>query len=63
MLGAMLDRLADPVAGPAWRRELEAIAAERLGATGGSARIAAAIQTILDNPKWARQCLRAATIR
>jgi uncharacterized protein (TIGR03492 family) len=55
MLGAMLDRLADPVAGPAWRRELEAIAAERLGATGGSARIAAAIQTILDNPKWARQ--------
>jgi hypothetical protein len=55
MLGAMLDRLADPVAGPGWRRELEAIAAERLGATGGSARIAAAIQTILDKPQWARQ--------
>jgi len=55
LLGAMLDRLADPLAGPAWRRELEAIAAERLGATGGSARIAAAIQTILDSPKRVRQ--------
>ena len=55
MLGAMLDRLADPVAGPAWRLELEAIAAERLGAMGGSARIAAAIRAILDSPKRARQ--------
>lgn len=55
MLGAMLDRLADPVAGPAWRRQLEVIAAERLGATGGSARIAAAIEEILDSPKRARQ--------
>jgi hypothetical protein len=55
MLGSMLDRLADPVAGPTWRRELEAIAAERLGATGGSDRIAAAIQTILDSPKRALQ--------
>jgi hypothetical protein len=51
----MLDRLADPVAGPTWRRELEAIAAERLGATGGSARIAAAIQTILDSRQESRQ--------
>ena len=55
LLGAMLHRLADPLAGPAWRRELEAIAAERLGETGGSARIAAAIQMILDSPKRARQ--------
>lgn len=55
MLGSMLDRLADPVAGPTWRRELEAIAAERLGATGGSNRIAAAIQTILNSPKRALQ--------
>jgi uncharacterized protein (TIGR03492 family) len=55
MLGSMLDRLADPVAGPTWRRELEAIAAERLGATGGSDRIAAAIQTILNSPKRALQ--------
>jgi uncharacterized protein (TIGR03492 family) len=55
MLGSMLDRLADPVAGPTWRRELEAIAAERLGATGGSDRIAAAIQTILNSPKLALQ--------
>ena len=55
MLASMLDRLADPVAGPTWRRELEAIAAERLGATGGSDRIAAAIQTILNSPKRALQ--------
>ncbi|MCX5959670.1 MAG: lipid-A-disaccharide synthase-related protein [Cyanobacteria bacterium] len=55
MLGSMLDRLADPVAGPTWRLELEAIAAERLGATGGSGRIAAAIQTILNSPKRALQ--------
>lgn len=55
MLGSMLDRLADPVAGPTWRRELVAIAAERLGATGGSDRIAAAIQTILNSPKRALQ--------
>ena len=55
MLGAMLDRLADPMAGPTWRRELEAIAAERLGATGGSARIAARTRQILDSPNRARQ--------
>jgi uncharacterized protein (TIGR03492 family) len=55
MLDAMLNRLADPVAGPAWRLELEAIAAERLGAMGGSARIAAAIRAILDSPKRAGQ--------
>ena len=49
-LRGMLDRLADPVAGPAWRREREAIAAERLGAMGGSGRIATAIQEILEMP-------------
>jgi hypothetical protein len=54
-LRSMLDRLADPLAAPAWRRQLEAIAAERLGATGGSDRIAAAIQTILNSPKRALQ--------
>jgi hypothetical protein len=43
------------VAGPAWHRQLEVIAAERLGATGGSARIAAAIEEILDSPKRACQ--------
>ena len=46
-LRSMLDRLADPQAAPAWRRQLEAIAAERLGAGGGSARIAAAIIELL----------------
>jgi uncharacterized protein (TIGR03492 family) len=46
-LAAMLDRLADPQAGPLWRRELEAIAAERLGDAGGSSRMAAAIMDLL----------------
>jgi uncharacterized protein (TIGR03492 family) len=46
-LAAMLERLADPQAGPLWRRELEAIAAERLGDIGGSARMAAAIMELL----------------
>jgi uncharacterized protein (TIGR03492 family) len=55
LLGTMLNRLADPMAGPAWRRELEAIAAERLGATGGSDRIASVIVEILDRPQQARQ--------
>jgi uncharacterized protein (TIGR03492 family) len=55
LLRGMLDWLADPVAGPSWRRELEAIAAERLGATGGSDRIASVILEILDRPQQARQ--------
>ncbi len=46
-LALMLDRLADPQAGPLWRRELEAIAAERLGEAGGSQRMAAAIMDLL----------------
>ena len=48
MLAAMLARLADPVEGPRWRRELEGIAAERLGGAGGSARMAAAIMELLE---------------
>lgn len=47
-LVAMLARLADPVQGPIWRRELRAIAAERLGGAGGSAAMAAAIMDLLD---------------
>ena len=46
-LRAMLSRWRDPVAGPPWRAELQAIAAERLGGPGGSTRIAAAIATLL----------------
>ena len=34
---------ADPEAGPAWRRQLAALGAERIGAAGGSAQIATAI--------------------
>jgi len=48
LLAAMLARLADPVEGPRWRRELEGIAAERLGGAGGSARMAAAIMELLE---------------
>jgi uncharacterized protein (TIGR03492 family) len=46
-LRAMLRRWRDPVAGPPWRAELQAIAVERLGGPGGSARIAAAIASLL----------------
>jgi uncharacterized protein (TIGR03492 family) len=38
-----LDALADPEAGPAWRRQLAALGAERIGSAGGSAQIATAI--------------------
>ena len=38
-----LAALADPAAGPAWRRQLAALGAERIGAPGGSAQIATAI--------------------
>jgi len=46
-LRTMLDRCSDPVAGPRWREELAAIAAQRLGPVGGSARIADAIAALL----------------
>ena len=48
LLVAMLKRLADPAQAARWRRELEAIAAERLGGAGGSAAMAAAIMELLD---------------
>jgi len=51
-LRSMLDRLADPLEAPAWRRQLEAIAAERLGPGGGSARIAAAIMEMLATTRY-----------
>jgi len=38
-----LAALADPTAGAAWRRQLAALGAERIGAAGGSAQIATAI--------------------
>ena len=38
-----LAALADPEAGPRWRRQLAALGAERIGAAGGSAQIATAI--------------------
>lgn len=47
LLQTMLHRWQDPQAGPAWRAELQAIAAERLGGAGGSARMAAAVAALL----------------
>ena len=38
-----LAALGDPEAGPAWRRQLAALGAERIGSAGGSAQIATAI--------------------
>lgn len=43
MVADQLERLGDPARGPAWQRELEQIAAARLGPPGGSARQAEAI--------------------
>ena len=50
----MLERLGDPAAGPHGRRELEGIAAERLGEAGGGARMAAAIMEVLEAQPAAR---------
>ena len=47
MLADQLEQLGDPERGPAWRRELEQIAAARLGPPGGSARQAEAIMETL----------------
>ncbi len=47
MVADQLERLGDPARGPAWRRELEQIAAVRLGPPGGSARQAEAIMETL----------------
>ena len=45
-----LGALADPEAGPAWRRQLAALGAERLGTAGGSAQIATAIMDRIPPP-------------
>ncbi|MFM8605077.1 MAG: lipid-A-disaccharide synthase-related protein [Cyanobium sp.] len=43
LAAALLERRADPQRGEAWRRELRQLAGERIGAPGGSGRLAAAI--------------------
>jgi len=45
-----LAALADPEAGPAWRRQLAALGAERIGAPGGSVQIATAIMERIPAP-------------
>jgi uncharacterized protein (TIGR03492 family) len=54
MVADQLENLGDPERGPVWRRELELIAAARLGPPGGSARQAAAIMETLVSLR--RQC-------
>jgi uncharacterized protein (TIGR03492 family) len=54
MVADQLAHLGDPERGPAWRRELEQIAAARLGPPGGSARQAEAIMETLVSLR--RQC-------
>ena len=54
MVADQLEHLDDPERGPAWRRELEQIAAARLGPPGGSARQAEAIMETLVSLR--RQC-------
>jgi uncharacterized protein (TIGR03492 family) len=43
----LLERQADPQRGPAWRRDLQQLALERIGPAGGSARLAAAIMELI----------------
>ena len=45
-----LAALADPEAGPAWRRQLAALGAERIGAPGGSVQMATAIMEPIPAP-------------
>jgi uncharacterized protein (TIGR03492 family) len=52
MVAEQLERLFDPVGGPTWRRELQHIAATRLGPPGGSARQVAAIMETLDSLRY-----------
>ena len=47
LAGDLLGRLADPQRGAAWRRQLAASGAERIGSAGGSQRLAAAIMELL----------------
>ncbi|MEI7666668.1 MAG: lipid-A-disaccharide synthase-related protein [Synechococcaceae cyanobacterium ELA263] len=49
LAGDLLSRLADPGQGPSWRRRLAALGAERIGGTGGSDRMAAAIMELLSD--------------
>lgn len=49
MAAGQLGRLADPQEGPRWRRQLQAIALERLGRPGGTQRMAEAIMAKLDS--------------
>lgn len=46
LAAALLERQGDPEAGPAWRRQLQQLAVERIGAPGGSERLAAAIMDL-----------------
>ncbi len=51
LAGELLEQLADPRRGEAWRRQLHHEAAERIGAPGGTARLADAIMELLaDTP-------------
>jgi uncharacterized protein (TIGR03492 family) len=47
LAASLLQRLKDPAAGPAWRRDLNRLGAERIGTPGGSERMAAAIMELL----------------
>ena len=48
MAAAQLERLADPVEGPRWRKALEQVALERIGRPGGTARMVAALMAKLE---------------
>jgi hypothetical protein len=49
LLAELLARDQDPASAAPWRRQLKAIAAERIGAPGGSERMAAAILAAVRN--------------
>ncbi len=55
MVAEQLERLVDPARGPAWRQELQQIAAARLGPSGGSARQAAAIMDTINSLRRPRR--------
>ncbi len=54
LLADLLQRGRDQAAAAAWRRQLAAIAAERIGAPGGSERMAAAILTAMQSASTTR---------
>jgi uncharacterized protein (TIGR03492 family) len=47
LAASLLERLADPIDGPAWRSELECLGRERIGPPGGTTRMAAEIMKVL----------------